>query len=30
VARADNRLVGITRLQGKIREKHQRLQNMLG
>jgi hypothetical protein len=26
----DNRLVGITRLQGKIQEEHQRLQNLLG
>ena len=26
----DNRLVGITRLQGKIQAEHQRLQNLLG
>jgi hypothetical protein len=26
----DNRLVGITKLQGKIEEEHQRLQNLLG
>jgi succinate dehydrogenase/fumarate reductase flavoprotein subunit len=26
----DNRLVGISRLQGKIQAEHQRLQNLLG
>jgi hypothetical protein len=26
----DNRLVGITKLQGKIQAEHQRLQNLLG